>query len=178
MFRDHDPHLASVNARLGTALLASGAIGLVLCLAAISEILPAVMQRLWSRAPIFWSGLTLATFVGGLTVLWKSGHAKTDWRPRRGGRRFKSGVLYTRKDCGLCDDARALLHLYRRWLPPIREIDIDIHPDFRDEFQTCIPVLELDDEIRFRGRVNEVLLRRLIQGGAPSQDVQQGAGTE
>jgi hypothetical protein len=178
MHSDHDPHLDSVNSRLGTTLLVGGIVGLLMCMAALSDALPAALLRLWTRAPMFWWLLTAGAFVAGMMLLWKSGHAETDWQPRRGGKRFQSGVLYTRKDCGLCDDARAVLHLYRRWLPPIREIDIDIHPDFRDAFQTCVPVLELDDEIRFRGRVNEVLLRRLIQGGAPSQDVQQSAGTE
>lgn len=178
MPRDHDPQRSRVNARLGTVLLVAGLLGFVLCLAATSDALPLTMLRMWSRAPVFWSGLTAAMVLGGLTLHWRTGHAETDWRPRRGGRPFQSAVLYTRKNCGLCDDAKELLNLYRRWLPPIREIDIDIHPDFRDAFQTCVPVLELDDEIRFRGRISEVLLRRLIQGGAPSQDVEQGAGTE
>jgi hypothetical protein len=101
--------------------------------------------------------------------LWTSGHASTEWRPRSGGRRFESAVLYTKHDCPLCDDARYLLQMYRRWLPPIREIDIEIHPDFRDAFGKCVPVLELDDEIRFRGRINETLLQRLLEGTPPAE---------
>ena len=49
---------------------------------------------------------------------------------------------------------------------------IDIHADFRDAYCNCVPVLELDDVVRFRGRINEVLLRRLLQGTAPATDVE------
>jgi glutaredoxin len=68
-------------------------------------------------------------------------------------------VLYTRQGCCLCDDAHALLGRYG--IAP-ELVDIDAHADLRDKFNTCVPVVEIDGKIRFRGRVNEVLLRRLL----------------
>jgi hypothetical protein len=43
-------------------------------------------------------------------------------------------------------------------------IDIDTDPALRAEFDTCVPVVEIDGRVRFRGRVDEVLLRRLLRG--------------
>jgi hypothetical protein len=167
LLHEFDRH--RINSRLGTLLLISGVASLVLCLCAQSGELPSVMLRIWNRMPAFWWTATFALFGGGFAALWSSGHASTEWRPRNGGRRFESAVLYTKHDCPLCDDARFLLQMYRRWLPPIREIDIEIHRDFRDAFGKCVPVLELDDEIRFRGRINETLLQRLLEGTPPAE---------
>lgn len=40
--------------------------------------------------------------------------------------------------------------------------DIDADPALRDRFDTCVPVVEIDGKIRFRGRVDPILLRRLL----------------
>jgi len=165
----HESDRHRINGRLGSALLVAAVGALVLCLFAQSDQLPAGLLRIWGRMPgMFWTA-TFGLFGTGLAVLWSSGHASTEWRPRHGGRRFESAVLYTKHDCPLCDDARFLLQMYRRWLPPLREIDIEIHPDFHDAFCKCVPVLELDDEIRFRGRINETLLQRLLEGTPPAE---------
>ena len=71
-------------------------------------------------------------------------------------------VLYTRGGCHLCDDARQLLSEYG--LVP-ECVDIDADPQLRAQFDTCVPVVEIDGRVRFRGRVEPVLLRRLIRGG-------------
>jgi len=42
------------------------------------------------------------------------------------------------------------------------EIDVDQHPELKQQFDTCVPVVEIDGKVRFRGQVNEVLLLRLI----------------
>ncbi len=165
----HESARHRINARLGSVLLICGVIALILCLFAQSEQLPHGLLRIWNRMPGFWWTATFALFGGGFAALWSSGHASTEWRPRNGGRRFETAVLYTKHDCPLCDDARFLLQMYRRWLPPIREIDIEIHPDFHDAFCKCVPVLELDDEIRFRGRISETLLQRLLEGTPPAE---------
>ena len=41
-------------------------------------------------------------------------------------------------------------------------IDIDSDPQLRERYTTCVPVVIIDGKERFRGRVNEVLLRRLL----------------
>ena len=68
-------------------------------------------------------------------------------------------VLYTRKGCHLCDDALAVLQ--RHGLTP-RLVDIDSEPAWRERYNECVPVVEVDGKERFRGRVNEVLLSRLL----------------
>ncbi len=68
-------------------------------------------------------------------------------------------VLYTRKSCQLCDEAKETLDMYGF---SIEEIDIDQRPELFDRYNTCVPVVEIDGKVRFRGKVNEVLLLRLI----------------
>jgi glutaredoxin len=69
-------------------------------------------------------------------------------------------VLYTRRGCHLCDDAQALLEAHGL-LPEC--VDIDKDAALRERFDTCVPVVEIDGRIRFRGRVDPLLLRRLIR---------------
>ena len=69
-------------------------------------------------------------------------------------------VLYTRRGCHLCDDAHRLLTAHG--LAP-RLIDVDADTELRARFNECVPVVEIDGKIRFRGRVDEVLLRRLLR---------------
>ena len=68
--------------------------------------------------------------------------------------------LLTRSGCHLCEEARALLESYGLVVEPI---DIDEHPDLREQYCDCIPVVRIDGVVRFRGRVNEVLLQRLLR---------------
>jgi glutaredoxin len=68
-------------------------------------------------------------------------------------------VLYTRKGCHLCDDALAVLE--RHGLSP-RRVDIDADADLQQRYNECVPVVVIDGKERFRGRVNEVLLARLL----------------
>jgi glutaredoxin len=71
-----------------------------------------------------------------------------------------NAVLYTRKGCHLCDDAHA--ELVRHGLQP-RVVDIDEDPEWKDRYTDCVPVVWIDGRERFRGRVNPVLLQRLIR---------------
>lgn len=68
-------------------------------------------------------------------------------------------VIYTRQGCCLCDEAESLL--VRHGLHP-KMVDIDADAELREQFTNCVPVVEIDGKIRFRGRVNEVLLKRLL----------------
>lgn len=70
-------------------------------------------------------------------------------------------ILYTRAGCHLCDDAHRLLVRYG--LAP-ELVDIDTQPQLRERFTDCVPVVVIDGKERFRGRINEVLLRRLLRG--------------
>ena len=69
--------------------------------------------------------------------------------------------LYTRQGCHLCDDAREIL--VRHGLSP-ESVDIDADWELLARYDTCVPVVEIDGKERFRGRVDEILLRRLLRG--------------
>lgn len=71
----------------------------------------------------------------------------------------RNAVLYTRKSCQLCDEAKEILEMYGF---SIYEIDIDTQPKLLEKYDTCVPVVEIDGKVRFRGTINEVLLVRLI----------------
>ena len=71
-------------------------------------------------------------------------------------------LLFTRDGCHLCEEADELLR--RHGLAPTA-IDIDADPLLRQRYDTCVPVVVIDGKERFRGKVNEVLLQRLIRHG-------------
>lgn len=68
-------------------------------------------------------------------------------------------IVYTRQGCHLCDEAYDIL--VNHGLQP-RLVDIDADPELVAKYTECVPVVVLDGHERFRGRVNEVLLRRLL----------------
>jgi predicted thioredoxin/glutaredoxin len=72
-------------------------------------------------------------------------------------------ILYTRKGCHLCDDALRLLEGHGL-KPNLQDIDGD--ESLRERFNVCVPVVEIDGKIRFRGRVDPVLLKRLLNHGS------------
>ena len=68
-------------------------------------------------------------------------------------------VLYTRRGCHLCDDA--MLVLIEHGLA-VESVDIDTDPALRERFDAWVPVVEIDGRVRFKGRVEPLLLRRII----------------
>jgi glutaredoxin len=68
-------------------------------------------------------------------------------------------TLYTRAGCHICDDAKAILDRYGL---NVQSIDIDADPQLVEKYNECVPVVVIDGQERFRGRVDEVLLRRLL----------------
>ena len=71
----------------------------------------------------------------------------------------KDIILYTRRGCHLCDDA--LRVLTGCGLAP-KLVDIDGDAELAARYGQCVPVVVIDGRERFRGRVNEVLLRRIV----------------
>jgi glutaredoxin len=69
-------------------------------------------------------------------------------------------VLYTRRGCHLCDEARELLRAER--IEPTL-VDVDTDPSLQERFGSVVPVVEIDGRIRFRGRIDPVLLRRILR---------------
>jgi glutaredoxin len=72
-------------------------------------------------------------------------------------------VVYTRRGCGLCDEAIDLLERYGRRIPlEITKIDIEASAELTQKHGERIPVVEIDGKERFFGRIDEVLLRRIL----------------
>ena len=69
-------------------------------------------------------------------------------------------TVYTREGCHLCD--KAVEQLERFGLTP-KLVDIDADDELKSEYDQCVPVVEIDGKIRFRGVMNEVLLKRILR---------------
>jgi 4a-hydroxytetrahydrobiopterin dehydratase len=78
-------------------------------------------------------------------------------------------VLYTRKNCPLCDNAksaiRAAASLHR--LPiTLREVDIDEDPELRARYTDDVPVVHVDGVEAFRHGVTPEEFTAYVRGGA------------
>lgn len=75
-------------------------------------------------------------------------------------------VMYTRTGCCLCNEAWEVLQAERRRFGfDLREVDVDADPALAERYGNDVPVVTVDGQVRFRGRVNPALLRRALRGG-------------
>src|SRR5207237_156033 len=77
-------------------------------------------------------------------------------------------TLYTRKECHLCEDAkasiRAAVSMHR--LPiTLREVDIEGDPDLRARYSDDVPVILVDGVEAFRHRLTPEQLTAYVRGG-------------
>lgn len=84
-----------------------------------------------------------------------------------GKRRRKSApivlVFYTRKNCCLCDAAwESIEKAGESYYLNVKKVDVDADPVLAELYGLEVPVVEVNGQIRFRGQVNPVLLRRLL----------------
>ena len=68
-------------------------------------------------------------------------------------------IVYTRAGCHLCEVAEEVL---TRHGLQCELIDVDSDPELQAKYDQCVPVVLINDQVRFRGRVNEMLLKRLL----------------
>jgi len=90
-----------------------------------------------------------------------------DWWHGRGGRNLAHlhVVVYTRRGCHLCDVAWQQLEKRRkRYRFTMAAVDIDADPALVRRFDAQVPVVEINGDVRFWGRINDVLLDRLLEG--------------
>lgn len=159
---------------LGNTLLFLG-LGIFALSLTGTELLPFDMPRSWYQSPTIWKLLALCLSCGGIAILKqvsssemkkalrnRESQPSEDWMPEQLGQRFASLTVYTKENCPLCEEAADILEDYAVYLPRAEYIDIYDDPSLVKKFGTCVPVVLIDDKIRFRGRINEVLLRRLI----------------
>ena len=72
-------------------------------------------------------------------------------------------IMYTRKGCHLCETAWDLLVAeQRRHGFALEKVDVDTDPALAAEHGLHVPVVVVNGQVRFRGVVNAVLLRRLF----------------
>jgi glutaredoxin len=129
--------------------------------------LPWALPRTWYTHQPLWGVVGLALCAAGWILQRQERSADPAWHPTVSGRRFTRLVVYSRSECHLCDDAKAVLHGYLEFLPNMEEVDIDSDAELQARFGTSVPVIEIDGVVRFRGHVDELLLRRLIEATPP-----------
>ncbi len=71
--------------------------------------------------------------------------------------------VYSKRDCCLCDDAKAVLLRVRRDVPfDLREVDIESSPELAEVYGERIPLVFVDGRMAFKFRVDEAALRRRL----------------
>lgn len=73
-------------------------------------------------------------------------------------------VLYTKANCSLCDEAKGVLLQVQREIPfLLEERDIEQDPVAWEAYHLMIPVVELDGEAIFYGKVSSHRLRQILK---------------
>ncbi|WP_397570916.1 glutaredoxin family protein [Schlesneria sp. T3-172] len=126
------------------------------------------LPAFWYSNQAIWILVAIGLAALGWNILWgRRMFVEETWQPAIPGRRFQSATIYTSAGCHLCEDAAALIAEHHRWLPIPDYVDIKSDPTLSEKYGTCVPVVIFDGKVRFRGRVDPVLLRRLIEGTPP-----------
>lgn len=72
-------------------------------------------------------------------------------------------LVYTRQGCHLCAEAWALLQQEQACHGfALQAVDVDSSAELVKQHGECVPVVLVDGKVRFRGRINPVLLKRLL----------------
>lgn len=75
-------------------------------------------------------------------------------------------VLYTRASCHLCETAWQILREEQSRFPfRLTSVDVDTDPELVARYGDKVPVVMVNGKERFYGRVNRVLLTRLLRKG-------------
>ena len=84
-------------------------------------------------------------------------------RGRRAGRTIVVTV-YSRPGCGCCKSAKNVIEGFRkRYSLRVEEVDVDQSEDLKACYGDQIPVIAVGGKVRFRGKVDPVLLERLLR---------------
>ncbi|WP_206028435.1 glutaredoxin family protein [Thalassoroseus pseudoceratinae] len=156
---------------LGSVMMLVAALAFVLIVGEKTVGLPFEMPRSFYAFPVLWfAGAFIMLMAGVFIVSQASPNTKEAWQPSQSGQRFDSIHLYTRPGCHLCDVANDILAKYREYLPKAEEVNIESNPELLEKYALDIPVVACDGRVRFRGHVDEILLRRLIEATPPQND--------
>jgi glutaredoxin len=159
---------AQGNSIVGVICLWAGAVlGLLLFGEKLGG-LPFSMPASWYTSPSIWLFLALLLSGTGIKLMGNSKPVEQIWTPSQKYPRFDNITIYTREECHLCEDAEILLAKYYEFIPVPEIIDIDEDDELKEEFGDCVPVIEIDGKVRFRGKIDETLLKRLIENAPVS----------
>jgi glutaredoxin len=81
-------------------------------------------------------------------------------------------TVYTREACGCCDQALLILRDFqKRYGYELELIDLDTESpaELKKEYDTWVPVVAVNGKVRFKGKVNEILLHRLLEAEERAQ---------
>ena len=72
-------------------------------------------------------------------------------------------VIYTRKDCCLCDEMKAVIRQVAAQTPlALAEIDVDGSPEFQEKYGREVPVLFINGRKAFKYRVTREELEKKL----------------
>ena len=72
--------------------------------------------------------------------------------------------ILTKKDCGLCDDAKEIVERVLPDFPAtLKMIDIEAHSDLFEKYKEKIPVVRINGKENFVYKVNEITLRKKLE---------------
>ena len=78
-----------------------------------------------------------------------------------------SVTIYSRPDCHLCDEMKAIVARVAGSLPlVVEQVDISGRADLEEKYGSEVPVLEVNGKKAAKYRVTEDELRRLVLGRA------------
>jgi glutaredoxin len=77
-------------------------------------------------------------------------------------------TLYSRKDCRLCDEMKAIVSGISAQIPvDVEEIDIDTSAELRERYGHEVPVLFIDGRKAFKYRTTAKQLQRKLKSRLP-----------
>ncbi len=88
--------------------------------------------------------------------------------------------LFSKHDCHLCDEAKAVLEKVQREIPfSLKEIKLTDGDEKFEEYADLVPVVLIDRILAFKYRINEHTLRIRLQqlassGGVPDEEEETG----
>jgi len=83
--------------------------------------------------------------------------------------------LYSKEDCHLCDEARAVIERVKKQIPfTLREFKLTPGDQYFEEYKEMFPVVHINKVLSFKYRLTENMLRIKLQqiaGGSRGYDV-------
>jgi len=79
-------------------------------------------------------------------------------------------LLYTRKDCCLCEEMKSTVRRVADRVPfALEEIDVDTSPALQEEYGNEVPVLFINGRKAFKYRLTAMELEKILKRAAVSR---------